>query len=202
MMVSKKIYCLLAVLFFVSPVVARDKILEFKGAYFLPTGSVFKDIYGGGALYGPEITFQLCENKNWYGFASIDYFRKKGHSKGLCEPTTVKLVPIAFGIKYMYPLENFDLYAGLGIQPINVRTKNCMQSTVTRLSQWGLGGIAKLGAYYYLPHRLVLDFFVDYSFAKVGSNSCDCPGGMQSVKTKVSGAIFGVGLGYNFDCSK
>lgn len=183
---------------------ARDVILEFKAAYFLPTDSVFKRIYHkGGALYGPEFTVQLCDdNKHWYGFASVDYFQKKGRSLGLCDFTKVSLVPLSIGLKYFTPIvcDCADFYLGLGFQPVYVRTKNCSNSITIKQSRWGFGGIAKAGAYWYLPHNFVLDFFVDYSFVKIGcKRSSQClAGNTTSRKADVSGAIFGVGLGYRF----
>lgn len=201
-MISLKTFNYLLVLLFCVPLMGRQTILEFKGAYFLPTHSPFKKIYKGCALYGPELTVQICEDNDWYAFASVDYFRKKGHSLGLCNPTTVKLIPVAFGLKYFVPAYDdcIDLYAGLGFQAVNVRTKNCSPFVIQKESQWGIGGIAKIGAYYYLPCNFVLDIFVDYSFVRVGSNDCDCPISpfVQSVKANVSGAIFGLGLGYTF----
>ena len=187
----------------ITPIYARDVILEFKAAYFLPTDSVFKQIYhNGSALYGPEVTVQLCNNKNWYGFASIDYFQKKGHSIGLCDSTKVSLLPLGIGLKYFVPTfcDRFDFYLGLGFQPVYVRTKNCVECVSTKQSRWGFGGIAKAGTYWYLPHNFVIDLFVDYSFVKVGcKNSCQpCSGTIIPRKADISGAIFGLGLGYRF----
>lgn len=190
-------------LFLITPLCARDVILEFKAAYFLPTDSVFKHIYhNGSALWGPELTVQLCENKNWYGFASIDYFQKHGRSLGLCDATKVSLLPLGVGLKYFVPVwcDRADFYLGLGFQPVYVRTKNCAELVSTKQSRWGFGGIAKAGTYWYLPCNFVIDLFVDYSFVKVGcKNSCTSSAGtVTSRKANVSGAIFGGGIGYRF----
>lgn len=200
-MMKLKLVCS-ALLVVAVPLTARNTILEFKGACQVPTNSTFRDIYGhAGALYGPELTVQLKEDKPWHAFASFDYFRKNGHSIGLCEPTTVKLLQFALGLKYFKSVRDgkADLYAGLAFEPVNMRTINCIQSVELRTSQWGFGGLAKIGAYYYLPRNFVFDFFIDYSFARVGSNDCNSCTGLQSVKANVSGAIFGIGLGYNFN---
>jgi len=199
-MIAKIMRYGLVVLSIVSPAVARDIILEFKGAYFLPTGSRFKDIYGGGALYGPELTVQLCEDKNWYLFTSIDYFSQDGHSLGLCDKTEVKMILLALGLKYFMPVCNdrIDVYLAAGFEPVNVRTKNCSQFVLAERSEWSLGGIAKFGAYYHLPHNFLIDLFVGYSGAHIGSNDCKCLPSLQFLKAQVSGAIFGAGLAYKF----
>jgi outer membrane protein W len=190
----------LGLLLFVFPIAGRSIILEFKGAYFLSTDSAFKNIYGnGGALAGPELTVQLCEENNLCVFASVDYFKKKGHSIGLCNKTTVEMIPVGLGFKYVIPtFDHTDFYVGLGLEAMNLRTTNCSDFVVFNQSQWGFGGIAKVGAYYYLPCNLLLDFFIDYSFVRVGSDNCNCLPGLLPIKANVSGAIFGIGLGYNF----
>ncbi len=201
-MIPKMNRYFLSLLVLTLPLAARDVFLEFKGAYFLPTHDDFKDLYKGSALYGPELTVQLCEDSDWYAFGSFDYFRKRGDSVGLCDATTVRLIPLAFGLKYFMPLctECVDVYAGLGFEAVNVRTKSCSEFVVPKLSQWGFGGIAKVGAFYYLPCNFLIDLFVGYSFARVGSNDCVCQTSpvVQSVRANVSGAIFGAGIGYRF----
>lgn len=202
-MMKKIMSSILAACMFAVPVMARNVVWEFKGAYFLPTNDTFTDIYGhGSALFGPEVTFQLCDNEHWYGFASFDYFQKKGKSLGLCEPTRIRLLPLAAGLKYLHAFrEKVHFYVGLGFEPVFASFTNCSDSVEVQQKEWGVGAIAKVGAYYDLPHDFVLDFFVDYSYAKVGSDSicgCDETGGVVSTKANVSGVIFGLGLGYHF----
>lgn len=179
---------------------AQNVILEFKGAYFLPTNTEFRRIYGKrGGIYGPELTFEICNNI--HGFASFDYLRKNGHSVGLCEPTTVRLVTLAFGAKYFLPVtmckKKLDLYVGLGFEPVNVRTTNCSNFVENKQSTWAFGGIAKLGAYYHVYCNFVLDLFLDYSFAKTSTPKCTQ--NVMAQRANVSGAIFGIGVGYLFN---
>lgn len=181
---------------------AREVIVEFKGAYFRSTDSRFKQIYNkGGALFGPEVTFQLCECKPWYGFASVDYLAKRGRSIGLCLPTKVRMLPLALGVKYFKPVRCADLYAGLGFQAVNLRTSNCLSGVAINTSKWGYGGIAKLGAYVDVRRNFVLDMFVDYSFVTVGRPVLCQPanGVISPLKSHLNGAVFGVGLGYRFN---
>lgn len=200
-MLLKKIFSLLVTLSLISTLLGRNTILEFKGAYFLPTNNSFKKIYKGNALYGPELTVQLCDENNWYAFASIDYLKTHGHSLGLHEPTTLRLLPLAFGLKYFIPThECLDFYAGLGFETMNVRTKDNSINGIIKQSKWGFGFIAKAGAYYYLPCNFLIDLFIDYSYASVGKNAYHNQNGIvfKSTKATVSGAIFGAALGYKF----
>lgn len=203
MLISKLVRCvsLLAIALHI-PLAARDVIVEFKGAGFIPTNSCFKAIYGkGAALFGPEVTFNICADRNWYGFASIDYLKKSGKSVGLCNPTTVRILPLAIGLKYFESVCCADVYAGLGFQPTHLKTTNCSPDVVQHTSQWCLGGIAKLGAYFDVRCNWVLDLFLDYSFVKAGCPELCQPvdGPVTSLKANISGVILGVGLGYRFN---
>lgn len=199
----KTIRSLGVALLFVGSLAARDFLVEMKGAYFWATNSDFKDIYGrGGLLYGPEATVQLWNDQNWYAFTSLDYLHKKGDSVGLCDPTKLTLIPIALGLKYLVPLsdDTFYFYLGAGLEWVYARTKNCSEFVVTTQSNWGLGGIAKAGAFYHMGCNFLIDIFGAYSYAKVGSDTCWCENGngLQSQKANVSGAILGAGLVYAF----
>lgn len=201
MILLKKASFLLVALLFTVPLMARNVFLEFQGGYFLPTNDTFRQIYSKGrALYGPELTVQLCNEKNWYAFASFDYLKMHGHSVGLCASTTVKMLPFSLGVKYFSSIycDCFAFYAGLGLEGMNVRTKDCLTTGVSEKTKWGVGGIAKVGGHYYLPHNFLIDIFINYSFLDVGSNKCSSSSALQSRKAHVSGTIFGAGLGYRF----
>lgn len=204
MLISKLLPHLMVLTFFsASSLVCRDIILEFKAAYFLPTSSVFRDIYNnGGALFGPEMTFNIGDTRDWYGFVSVDYFQKSGRSLGLCDATKVSLLPLGVGIKYFLPFwyDYADFYIGLGFQPVLLHTNDCSPYVFNKRTKWGFGGIAKVGVYVDLPHDFILDFFIDYSFVKVSFNNGNAPTGLVTpLKTDISGTIFGVGLGYRFN---
>lgn len=180
----------------------KNILLEFKAASFFPTNSCTKDIYGKAAgLFGSELTFQLCENKNWYGFASVDFLSKSGHSIGLCNYTKLDIVPFGLGLKYFVPFgyKNCylgDFYLGLGVQPLYLKTSDCLNNITTITSRWGCGGIAKIGSYFYLPCNFFIDLFFDYSFVNVKAKNCS--EFIIPQKADLNGAILGVGIGYMF----
>lgn len=178
----------------------RDILLELKGAYFLALDSCFREIYhNGGALYGPEITFQMTCHEHLYGFASVDYFSKHGESIGLCTPTKVELVPIGLGVKYLTSCRCADVYVGVGFQPTLLKTTNCSSDVAERTSKWGFGAIFKVGGYFALPCNFFADLFFSCSGAEVSCHGCQPSGGfVEQIKANVSGAIFGIGLGYRF----
>lgn len=175
----------------------NDILLEFKTAYFFPTSSCVRSIFGnGGALFGPEVTFNICDDEHWYGFASVDFFNKKGRSVGLCDRTKMQLIPLAIGAKYFMPSQCSDMYFGLGVQALRLKTINCSSFVTQCITKWGFGIIAKLGVYYDLPCDWFLDFFIDYSVARFSRDVC-C-NGVVPLKVNLDGALFGAGLGYRF----
>lgn len=195
----KAIHFLCILLMYVSmSLVGKDVLIEFKAAGFFPTDCRVKKIYGSAAaLYGPEVSFKLCEEQSWYGFASVDFLSKAGHSIGCCSRTKMEIVPIALGLKYFKPICWGDLYAGLGFQAVHLTTKNSSVFVEKCTSKWGYGVIAKIGAFYNLPCQFFLDFFVDYSFAEIGRNKC-C-GKAVPIKVHLKNVLAGAGIGYRFN---
>lgn len=193
----------LLMLWIVSGLMARDVLLEVRGAYFKPTGDRFKHIYNGSGLYGGELAVQLSEcNEHWYGFLSVDYLRKKGHSIGLGNPTRVTLLPIGIGVKYVMPAcwcDNTDWYVGLGFQPVRVHTHDLSPFVIPKITRWAMGGIVKGGAYINFSCNFFLDLFIGYSFARAKNHLAVAPTGpVVPLSASVSGAIFGAGIGYRF----
>ncbi len=181
------------------PIFCRDVILEFKGACFVPTNHTFRNAYThAGALYGPELTVQLLNDKPWYAFASADYFQKKGKDLGLADSTKLRMLPLALGMKYFFTItDRTNLYVGLGFEPAYVHTKSSHGCVTSKTSQWCFGGIGKVGAYIDLKRNFVLDLFFDYSFLRTKKEHFYGPTRTAS-KASLSGAIFGAGLGYKF----
>jgi hypothetical protein len=194
----KSISFLVTLSLLVSPLFARDIIAEGRAAYYWPFSSTFRDCYEGSGLYGAEITMQLRNSSDWYLFGSVDYYQQKGHSLSSCDSTKLQLVPLAIGLKYFTSLyEEADFYVGLGFQPIYTHKKSRRAYVTAKKTSWAFGCIVKTGAYVDLPHNLVLDFFSDYSLAWTSKKNF-YGNTVKHSRANLSGAIFGVGLGYRF----
>lgn len=188
----------------------KDVLLEFRAGSFIPTGSDFRDIYGSATVFvSPEFSWQVHERHNWYIFLSAGYAEKKGHSLGLCTPTKARIIPLGIGLKYFfqnmnnsYICKNHKFYVGAGFQPVLLKTTNCSEYVQQNTSNWGIGGVAKIGWMYTFKHNFYLDIFADYSFVNLGCGSnCSVTTGTHytaPIKADVSGAILGVGFGYSF----
>jgi len=202
----KKFYlAMLAVLFFASSEVNSVEVLvEAKAGAFFPSDKVFRDIYGrhGGGIFGGEITVPV-----WCGIApwiSADYFCNEGRSIGDHDATRVIIVPIGFGLKYMYELcvcdWNVDLYAGAGATYNYFKNRDHSEFVIEHPHEWGWGGIVKVGGIVNLDCGLFLDIFANYSFLKLDfeKEHTEDDGFVVRNDAKLSGFAIGVGLGYNF----
>ncbi|MBI2352736.1 hypothetical protein HYV11_00655 [Candidatus Dependentiae bacterium] len=203
-------------LFLPSMSMVRDLVLEFKMGAFLPTASLYKDIYGAASLfYNPECMIQLKDQKPWHLFFSALYTSKRGHSVGYDTPTKIEIIPLGIGLKYAISFYNGTFYVGLGFQPAYLRTFNSSEFIQQQTAKWGMGGIAKLGYYLDLSQNFSMNLFCDYSFVHVGSrhvyygnksccssspfsNSCINDQFVVPFTSNISGALIGVGLGYSF----
>lgn len=177
-------------------VLARDVLLEAKGAYYIATGDRFRDIYGtGGGRYGAELTVEFC--RNIYGWVSAEGFTKHGCSIGGKNPTKLTLVPLGFGFKYFHEVDCGDLYVGLGVLATQVTEKDCSPFVIPRRCDWTAGGIVKAGWIVDLPRCFFIDFFVDYSCINI--KFCRGPSiTVQSCKANIGGVALGAGIGYRF----
>lgn len=176
--------------------IAKDVLLEVRGAYFRPTNSLFREIYGSSGRYGLEVSAQAW--KGLYPFVSADYFRKSGHSIGFCDPTHITLVPIGIGLKYLFPFqEKFDFYVGAGVLPTYMRIRDCGPFVEPTTRKWGVGGIAKAGFLYTCKNGLFIDIFGDYNYTKIRiDQDDDCC--VERNDAKVGGWAVGLGIGYRF----
>ncbi len=185
-----------------TPALGRDAIVEFKAAYMLPTNHLFKKIYGGNAIYGPEVTVEMCGP--WYVFGAVDFLNGSGKSIGLCTPTKVNIVDMEIGLKYLMPFEkcssvcDTDLYVGLGVLPSHVHTHDFSPDVIQNRSKWTCGGILKAGAYVTVCESFVVDLFFNYSISKFKFNCCPTAG-TQSHSARTDGCWFGAGFGYRFN---
>lgn len=192
-MTYNKLIALITFMSMVIPVVAHDVLLEVKGAAFLPTSEIFRDMYHYCGNFGGEATVGSGFD-HVYGFGSIDFLVKHGNTVELNNPTKMTIVNFALGLKYFVPFEHGDFYLGVGVQPTHLTTFDRISAELLVLqSQWSCGGIAKMGVIFDLPHSLFVDLYFDYSFVKFDNF------GVDAGQTPVNAGLLGVGIGYRFN---
>lgn len=173
----------------------RDVLVEVKGSAFIPTSNLFKHIYHTSGMVGAELTVELY--KNMYGWFSVDYLSKSGHSLIGNSDTKVRYLPLGFGLKYFLPFCYGDWYVGGGAVAARIHTHDYSPFVAPTYTKWGVGGIAKVGVLFDIFCSSFIDIFVNYS--AVNAHSSNTNGGLVVPhKVKVHGVIVGAGLGYRW----
>ena len=174
---------------------AFETWLQGDVGYFYPTSDKFRQIYQENALYGGEITVPLP--KRWALWASADYYKTKGHSIGLNDPTNINLVPLGLGVKYILPLGSMtQFYVGAGACYLFLNVHNDSPFVKEHVHLNGWGWVAKTGLMMNLSDRWFLNLFADYMDKQFTTH----PTSGQKVKVNVSNVSVGLGLGYKFGC--
>lgn len=173
--------------------------LEAKAGYFQPESGLFKEIYGGGGIYGGDLGCRVW--KNFHAWIGASSFTKEGHTKSQHSKTKIDLTPIVFGVKHLSCFEvcnqTIGAYAGLGVQYTHINIRNFSPYVPQHIHQWKAGGIAKVGAIYSINANWFLDVFIDYSFLKMNYRKHDHQV-VVAHDASLNGWIFGVGAGYKF----
>jgi outer membrane protein len=173
--------------------------IEGRVAAFRPNSKRFRKIYANwGTEYQGEIGKRFSySSMDFAAFVNAGWYTAKGRSIGLRDKTRVDLVPVTFGLKYLYPIYcNIDAYLGLGAAATWVKTKDHNRFVKHENSKTGWGGIVKGGFQYTFYESFVADIFADWIFC------CRVRGGHHhGVKTNsadVGGLKLGGGLGFVF----
>lgn len=184
----KKLISITAILFLLSGIgYAGDVIFKVKGSYFHPSDTAFKDIYGGGVMYGVEAGAEIWKNLEiWVGGS---YFSKKGELSLTREETKLKIIPIEGGLRYILSLRGVNLYGGISISYYLYKETNPIGNV-----DWGeLGAVARVGSFVELNQRWIIDFYVSYSYCKMRP---------ADFKINIGGIEAGIGIGYRYFWSR
>jgi len=169
---------------------------EVEVAYFHPLSSRFRDIYGGGAIYTFELNVQTwCQ---LYTFANVSYFNESGRSIGEKNKTEITLIPVAFGLKYLWCCDCFNPYIAAGPLFTHMKTDDHSPYVIKKNEKWGYGATAKVGTLYYIWCNLFLDAFINYSYMCIGFDHVPSDKPVVRHDADLSGFSFGGGLGYSF----
>lgn len=162
---------------------ASDVIVELRAHYLHPSEEAFRDIYGGGMMYGGELSVGIWRGLDvWFGGS---YFSKKGELTFTKEETKLEIYPLGGGLKYRLTTGVFNLYAGAGLNYYQYKESNPLGD----LSKGGLGYIGKMGSYVKVTGGLLVDLYVNYSYCKIKA---------ADFKINIGGIEAGVGIGYEF----
>jgi len=163
---------------------AGSVFFKLQGMYFSPTDDDFKEIYGGGIMYGAEFAITIWENLDFCLGGS--YFTKSGELTFTKEETSLTIVPIFGGLRYRITYGTLNIYAGFGVDYFLFKESN---EPIGDVSEGGIGLEAKLGAFLKLSKGFLLDFHVNFSYCKIQP---------ADFIINIGGLEGGIGLGYEF----
>lgn len=156
---------------------------ELQGSYFSPTDSNFKSIYGGGWVYGGEISFNLTKRLDLW--LEGGYFAKTGSLSYTMEETKLTLIPLGTGLRYRILPGNISPYIGAGARYIIYREKNI----IGEVKAGGVGFVGKAGLAIALSDHFGFDIQAAYSYCRMQP---------ADFEFNVGGLEFGAGLVVSF----
>jgi hypothetical protein len=180
----KKLIGMIVVLLFVSGSVgAANVILEFKIQYFSPTEEVFKDIYGGGVMYGGEVSIGVWKGLElWLGGS---YFSREGELTYTKEKTELQIIPVGGGLRYRWQGRSLSPYAAAGLIFYNYKESN----PIGEVSAGEGGFIAAIGTYVKIAGGLLIDLYANYSVCELSP---------ADFEINIGGFGAGIGIAYEF----
>jgi opacity protein-like surface antigen len=153
------------------------------GLYFQPAEQAFKDIYGPGTAFGAGGFIGLGKHLDLW--VSGDYFQKQGELTFSKKETTVRIIPIAAGLRLRIPVSRINLYISGGAGYFLFKEENLI-GTVTDSK---IGYLGKAGCYIKIIRGLYMDGHFQYSHCSIQP---------LEVKADIGGLSFGIGIGYDF----
>lgn len=180
--------------FSLSSLEAIEVLPEARAAYYHATDRHFRDIYSETGLYSIETSVEAWNRI--YPWASLGFLYTSGSSEGEGDSTELYMIPIGLGAKYIFDLDWFQPYLGLGMVVAYSHIHNQSKYVAQHQSEWGVGGIAKSGFLAYLTKNVFLDIFCDYTYLKVTFD--DSGKNTSNRRADLSGVYIGGGVGYRF----
>lgn len=180
---KKTVFLLSILLLFYGLACPEGVSVKLCGGYFKPAKQTFEDIYGGGMTYGAEVTVGIWKNLELWAGGST--FTKKGELTYTKEETTVDIIPVGSGIRYVFISGRINLYAGAGLAYHFFKETN----VIGDVSTGNLGYSINVGGFLKLIQGLFIDIGLKYS-------SCEIV--HSSIKADIDGLALSLSLGYHF----
>ena len=196
----RKILNCIALLTLFPSTIAQAVSVEATVNTFFPINETIQGIYGDVwpdvALIVDHIQpFDRVPQLSFFG--QIDYLFKDGFSLDFHEATTIQLVPITFGVKWIEPFrDDVEIYFGVAPKYYFMHTTNDSTYVPSSSSENGCGVLANIGTFIYPTEHFMIDVFFSYSYMNFAAPA-STPG-VVGFATNVSGFTLGVGLGYAF----
>lgn len=172
--------------------------VEAKISAFVPSSKIIRRIYSDAIpYYELEVAKPFCND--WQVWLGVGYLSNDGHSIGCENKTSFQLVPVTFGLKYLYSINPcMDLYTGAGACWSFFKNKDHSPFVHQNISNNALGGIFKLGFIYRIKEHVFIDIFTEYLYQNFSFKHHYEDHYTIRNNLNMSGFKIGGGLGFNF----
>lgn len=174
--------------------------VEVRGAGVYSSSSRYREIYSD---WSPEVQFEIAKSvwKHLYAWFNAAYLWDEGHSQPFHDKTQIRLVPLTFGLKYIFPVTcDFSVYLGGGAAYSFLRIHDHSPYVRKHTSREAWGGVVKSGIQYEFCESFFLDVFADYLFQHFSPPNDD-DSDYRYIETRsanLSGLRIGAGVGMKF----
>jgi hypothetical protein len=158
---KRLLFVLALALLLVVPVVADEAMFKLRAGYFYPRDKDFRDIYGGGMVFGLEISAEVAKNAELWAEAA--YFSKKGELSFTKETARLRIVPAGGGVRYVNTAGKIAYYCGFGLNYQSYREASPLGTV-----HWGRPGlVVEAGSRVRTARKMFIDFSVRYSYCRM-----------------------------------
>lgn len=183
----------------VAQLLANPQVEMKAGAFFFTDSSLRKIYDKGGVDLQLAATYPLTDlGCDWTlnAYASIEYFHLNGKSLNNRQKTSIWASPVNLGLRPTFTLNcKSQYYFALGPRYLNLHQRNHSSYVYKNTSKNTFGFFVNTGIQYFFYKNLLIDLFVEYSYAKIDFH----PGSQVYTRnTQVGGITIGGALGYEF----
>ena len=156
--------------------------LTLKGGYFMPTDSVFKEVYSGGPILGADVAVPIAGVLQVWGGAEL--FSKTGSTTLTEDETKVSIVPVYLGLRIEGGKKGLRPYIGVAAAYFLFSEKNVLGS----ISESGIGYLAQAGLLTRMGGPVWFDVHAGYRGCALRTD------GPDPVEAKLDGFSAGLGV--------
>ena len=168
------------------PARGAETAATLKAGFFLPSDSVFRDVYSSGPLFGVDLAIPLAGPLQLW--AGAEYFAKTGRLTVSEETTKVRITPIYAGLRAQFGRKKARPYIGAAAAYFLLHEENPLGEA----SKNALGLLTQAGVQLRLAGPAWLDLFAGYRLCTIKSDDG------ESFEAGLGGLSSGLGVTFKF----
>ena len=168
------------------PAWSAGPALTLKAGFFLPSDSVFRDVYASGPLFGLDLTVPVAGPLQ--AWAGGEFFTKKGSLPVSEEESKARIIPLYAGLRAQFGLKSTRPYIGLAAGYFMLHEENALGTA----SESGLGLLTQAGVQLKLGGPAWLDLFIGYRLCTLKTND------EEPLEAGLGGLSMGLGAAFKF----